>query len=164
MTKLNAERGFCWRRFTRNREDKSDYTATLKEAKNDRLGNNDPHVLADVEIGVVRAQFGAAESAAVWLTQEDLILDGLGFLSQHLIVLLDPEQIVANMHEAYCRIQLDLTAYGCFMMGPPAFGIEHAHPERARTKSLACRVAARQVNAIVIKVKDLPNLYLETLR
>src|ERR1700750_255004 len=50
----------------------------------------DPHELADVDVGVVRAQFGVAESGAVWLTQEDLIVDGLAFLSQHLIILLDP--------------------------------------------------------------------------
>ena len=80
----------------------------------------DPHELADVDVGVVRAQFGVAESGAVWLTQEDLVVDGLGFLSQHLVVLLDPEHIVADMHEAYHRIRLDLTAYGCFMMGPSA--------------------------------------------
>jgi L-lactate dehydrogenase complex protein LldG len=82
----------------------------------------DPHELADVDVGVVRAQFGVAESGAVWLTQEDLTVDGLGFLSQHLVVLLDPEQIVQNMHEAYARVRLDQTAYGCFMMGPSATG------------------------------------------
>jgi L-lactate dehydrogenase complex protein LldG len=80
----------------------------------------DPHELADVDVGVIRAQFGVAESGAVWLTQEDLVVDGLGFLSQHLIVLLDPEQIVTNMHEAYARVRLDQTSYGCFMMGPSA--------------------------------------------
>jgi L-lactate dehydrogenase complex protein LldG len=72
----------------------------------------DPHELADVDVGIVRAQFGVAESGAVWLTQEDLVAAGLGFLSEHLVVLLDPEEIVANMHEAYHRIRLDLTAYG----------------------------------------------------
>jgi L-lactate dehydrogenase complex protein LldG len=81
---------------------------------------HDPHELADVDVGVVRAQFGVAESGAVWLTQEDLVMDSLGFLSQHLVVLLDPEQIVADMHEAYRRVRLDQTAYGCFMMGPSA--------------------------------------------
>lgn len=82
----------------------------------------DPHELADVDVGVVRAQFGVAESGAVWLTQEDLIVNSLGFLSQHLVVLLDPDQIVADMHEAYARVRLDQTAYGCFMMGPSATG------------------------------------------
>jgi L-lactate dehydrogenase complex protein LldG len=80
----------------------------------------DPHELADVDVGVVRAQFGVAESGAVWLTQEDLVVDGLAFLSQHLIVLLDPEQILTDMHEAYRRVRLNETAYGCFMMGPSA--------------------------------------------
>ena len=82
----------------------------------------DPHELADVDVGVVRARFGVAESGAVWLTEEDLIVNGLGFLSQHLIVLLDPDEIVADMHEAYARVRLDRTAYGCFMMGPSATG------------------------------------------
>jgi L-lactate dehydrogenase complex protein LldG len=82
----------------------------------------DPHQLADVDVGVVRARFGVAESGAVWLTEEDLIVNGLGFLSQHLVVLLDPNEIVADMHEAYACVRLDLTAYGCFMMGPSATG------------------------------------------
>jgi L-lactate dehydrogenase complex protein LldG len=81
---------------------------------------NDPHQLADVDVGIVRAQFGVAESGAVWLTQENLVVDALGFLSQHLIVLLDPENIVSDMHEAYRRVRLRETAFGCFMMGPSA--------------------------------------------
>jgi len=81
---------------------------------------NDPHQLADVDVAIVRAQFGIAESGAVWLTEEDLVLDALGFLSQHLIVLLDPNEIVSDMHEAYRRVRLHETAFGCFMMGPSA--------------------------------------------
>jgi L-lactate utilization protein LutC len=46
--------------------------------------------------------------------------DALAFLSQHLIVLLDPGEIVPDMHEAYRRVRLNETAYGCFMMGPSA--------------------------------------------
>jgi L-lactate dehydrogenase complex protein LldG len=83
---------------------------------------HDPHELADVDVGVVRAQFGVAESGAVWLTEQDLSVNALGFLSQHLVVLLDPDEIAADMHEAYARVRLDQTAYGCFMMGPSATG------------------------------------------
>ena len=82
----------------------------------------DPHELAYVDVGVVRAQFGIAETGAVWLTQEDLIVNSLGFLSQHLVVFLDPKEIVADMHRAYARVRLSDTAYGCFMMGPSATG------------------------------------------
>jgi L-lactate dehydrogenase complex protein LldG len=80
----------------------------------------DPHELADVDVGVVRAQFGVAETGAIWLTQEDLVVDALAVLSQHLIVLLDPDRIVGDMHDAYRRVRLDETSYGCFMMGPSA--------------------------------------------
>jgi len=80
----------------------------------------DPHELADVDVGIFRAKFGVAESGAVWITQEDLVVNALAFLSQHLVVLLDPEQLVSDMHEAYRRVQLNLTAFGCFMMGPSA--------------------------------------------
>jgi L-lactate dehydrogenase complex protein LldG len=80
----------------------------------------DPHELADVDVGVLRAQFGVAENGAIWLTQDDLVLDALAFLSQHLVVFLDPEQIVPDMHEAYRRVELNKTAFGCFMMGPSA--------------------------------------------
>jgi L-lactate dehydrogenase complex protein LldG len=80
----------------------------------------DPHELADVDVGVIRAQFGVAETGAIWLTQEDLVVNALAVLSQHLIVLLDPQQIVSDMHQAYRRVRLDETAFGCFMMGPSA--------------------------------------------
>jgi L-lactate dehydrogenase complex protein LldG len=79
-----------------------------------------PHELADVDVGIVRAPFGVAETGAIWLTQEDLVVDALAVLSQHLIVLLDPDQIVSDMHDAYRRVRLDETSYGCFMMGPSA--------------------------------------------
>ena len=88
-------------------------TRTASEVK-------DPHELSDVDVGIVRAQFGVAESGAVWLTQEDLVVDALGFLAQHLIVLLDPNEIVPDMHAAYRRVRLNETAFGCFMMGPSA--------------------------------------------
>ena len=81
---------------------------------------SDPHELADVDGGVIRAQFGVAETGALWITHEDLVVDALGFLSQRLIVLLDPGQIVLHMHEAYRRVRLNETAFGCFMMGSSA--------------------------------------------
>jgi len=83
---------------------------------------SDPHDLGDVDVGIIRAQFGIAENGAVWLTEQDLGITALGFLSQHLIILLDPEQIVADMHEAYRRVKLNKTAFGTFMMGPSATG------------------------------------------
>lgn len=82
----------------------------------------DPHDLADVDVGIIRAEFGVAENGMVWITEKDLKINALGFLSQHLIILLKPDQLVRNMHEAYKRIDLNSTNYGCFMYGPSATG------------------------------------------
>ncbi len=79
-----------------------------------------PEELHDVDVGIFRAKFGVAETGMIWVTQEDLIINSLGFLAQHLVVLLDPEEIVENMHFAYDRVQLNKHPYGTFMMGPSA--------------------------------------------
>ena len=38
---------------------------------------------------------------SVWLTEAQFGVSALGFLSQHLVVLLDPALIVGNLHDAY---------------------------------------------------------------
>ncbi len=81
---------------------------------------SDPHGLDDVDVGVARAQFGVSETGMVWLREEDLKVNALGVLSQHLVILLDPSRIVRDMYEAYAQIRLDMDNYGCFMMGPSA--------------------------------------------
>jgi len=79
-----------------------------------------PALLEDVDVGVVRAVFGVAETGSVWLTDAQLGASALGFLSQHLVVLLDPARILGNMHDAYReRAQFD-AGYGLFMSGPSA--------------------------------------------
>jgi L-lactate dehydrogenase complex protein LldG len=79
-----------------------------------------PAELDDVEVGVVRAVFGVAETGSVWITQAEFRVSALGFLSQHLVVLLDPARIVDNLHHAYRdRAQFD-AGYGVFMTGPSA--------------------------------------------
>jgi len=79
-----------------------------------------PADLNDVDVGVVRAIYGVAETGSVWITEAQFKVNALGFLSQHLLVLLDPTRIVENLHHAYLeRAQFD-TGYGVFMTGPSA--------------------------------------------
>lgn len=79
-----------------------------------------PAELDDVDVGVVRALFGVAETGSVWLTEAQFRVSALGFLSQHLVVLLDPALIVGNLHDAYGqRSQFD-AGYGVLMTGPSA--------------------------------------------
>src|SRR5262245_17687876 len=82
----------------------------------------DPHAMNDVDVGVVRSPLGVAEAGAVWLTQRELVVNALGVLSQHLVVLLDPAAIVGTMHDAYAQIDLVASTYGVFLAGPSATG------------------------------------------
>jgi L-lactate dehydrogenase complex protein LldG len=79
-----------------------------------------PQELNDVDVGVVRALFGVAETGSLWLSETQYKVNALGFLSQHLVVLLDPNAIVANMHRAYQHHGFFDAKYAVFMTGPSA--------------------------------------------
>ena len=73
-------------------------------------------------LGVVRSPLGVAEAGAIWLTQAELVVNALGVLSQHLVVLLDQGGVVETMHDAYAQIDLAASPYGVFLAGPSATG------------------------------------------
>jgi L-lactate dehydrogenase complex protein LldG len=79
-----------------------------------------PRELDDVDVGVVRAAFGVAETGSLWLSEVQFKVNALGFLAQHLVVLLDPGAIVANMHRAYQHPAFATAQYAVFMTGPSA--------------------------------------------
>jgi len=79
-----------------------------------------PRELEDVDVGVVRAAFGVAETGSVWLSERELGVNAIAFLSQHLVVLLDPEAIVADLHEAYRAPGFRDARYAVLMTGPSA--------------------------------------------
>lgn len=79
-----------------------------------------PTDLADVDYGVVRAAFAVAETGSVCLTDEVLGVNTLGYLPQHLLVLLDPADIVPNVHHAYRRPEWRRVHYAVFQTGPSA--------------------------------------------
>ena len=96
-------------------------SATRELVGNRELGpGTQPASLGDVDVGVVRARFGVAETGSVWLTDADFTVSALGFLSQHLVVLLDPAAVVPDMHQAYRRRAEFDADYGVFMTGPSA--------------------------------------------
>lgn len=89
-------------------------------------GNRDPvsvgkpQELADVDLAIVRASFGVAETGSVLLSDGDLKVNALAYLAQHMIVLLDPADIVVNLHHAYRRPEFRSGHYTCFHTGPSA--------------------------------------------
>jgi L-lactate dehydrogenase complex protein LldG len=79
-----------------------------------------PTDLADTDFAVVRASFAVAETGSVLLSDADLHVNAVAYLAQHLIVLLDPADIVVNLHHAYRRPEFRDHHYACFHTGPSA--------------------------------------------
>jgi len=79
-----------------------------------------PAELDDVDVGVVRGAFGVAETGSVWLSEREFGVNALGFLAQHLVVLLDPRTIVADLHDAYRDRRFREARYAVLMTGPSA--------------------------------------------
>jgi L-lactate dehydrogenase complex protein LldG len=79
-----------------------------------------PQDLADVDFAIVRASFAVAETGSVLLSEADLHMNAVAYLAQHLIVLLDPADIVINLHHAYRRPEFRDRHYAAFHTGPSA--------------------------------------------
>ncbi len=79
-----------------------------------------PTDLADVDYGIVRAAFAVAETGSICLTDVQFGVNTLGYLPQHLIVFLDPLDILPNIHHAYRRSEWRTANYAVFQTGPSA--------------------------------------------
>ena len=79
---------------------------------------DDPHDLRDVDLFIAPGEFGVAENAAVWLTDQTAKHRVLYFLCQHLILVVPADQLVSNMHQAYDRLSFAEPGLGLFLCGP----------------------------------------------
>lgn len=78
----------------------------------------DPHTLENVDLAILPASFCVAENGACWITEEQMIMRVLPFICQHLALVIDKKEVVANMHEAYARIGDSSYGFGTFIAGP----------------------------------------------
>lgn len=61
--------------------------------------------LNGTDIAVVKGEIGVAENAAVWIPQT-VKYKALYFIAEKLVIVLDKNRIVSNMHQAYERIKM----------------------------------------------------------
>ena len=96
----------------------------VPEIRGDRdlAGVKHPADLADVDVAVVRAVLGVAESGSVLFTESELKVNTLAYLAQHLLVLLSPAAIVSGLQDAYLHPCFRTTHYAVFHTGPSATG------------------------------------------
>ena len=96
--------------------------STVPEIKGNRgiAEVHQPTDLADVDFAIVRASFAVAETGSILLSDADLQVNAVAYLAQHLIALLDPADIVINLHHAYRRREFHDRHYASFHSGPSA--------------------------------------------
>jgi L-lactate dehydrogenase complex protein LldG len=82
--------------------------------------DTEPASLQDVDVGVVRARFGVAETGSVWFSEREYVVDALGYIVQHLVVLLDPAQLIDGLQDVYRRDDFRAARYAALVTGPSA--------------------------------------------
>ena len=79
---------------------------------------SDPHQLETVDCAVLAGEFGVAENGAIWVTDRGLPHRVIYFIVQHLALVIQSDQIVDNMHQAYERATFERAEFGAFIAGP----------------------------------------------
>ena len=77
-----------------------------------------PHDLDGTDVAWLRGALAVAESGAVWWAPRDPLERAAGFLAEHVVLVVPLAALVADLHEAYARIDVGAEPFGCFVCGP----------------------------------------------
>jgi hypothetical protein len=92
-------------------------------------------ITLDVDVGIVRAALGVAETGSLWLSEGELQVNALTYLAQHLVALLDSCDVVGNLHHAYRDPRFKTARYAVLVTG--AFR-DSRHRRRVDSGSAGC--------------------------
>src|SRR5215469_6402818 len=90
----------------------------------------------EIDVTIVRSPLGVAETGSVLLSERELRVNTIGFLSNHIVILLDPKTIVENIHDAYRHPAFLDAKYAVLMTGPSGsadIAGETVHPAQGVT-------------------------------
>jgi L-lactate dehydrogenase complex protein LldG len=73
---------------------------------------------SSIDVTIVRSPLGVAETGSVLLSEEEFRVNTIGFLAHDIVILLDPADIVENIHDAYEHPRFRDKAYSLLMSGP----------------------------------------------
>jgi L-lactate dehydrogenase complex protein LldG len=97
---------------------------TICSAVPEYAGNRKPEDFArwsdasSIDVTIVRSPLGVAETGSVLLSEEEFRVNTIGFLAHDIVILLDPAEIVENIHDAYGHPHFQDKAYSLLMSGP----------------------------------------------
>jgi L-lactate dehydrogenase complex protein LldG len=78
----------------------------------------DGRQLEHVDLAIIPGQLGVAENGAIWVTESEIEVRVLPFITQHLAIVINRNTILATMHDAYEQIGAPSTGFGAFIAGP----------------------------------------------
>lgn len=77
----------------------------------------DPRSLNGTDLGIIQGEVGVAENGTVWIPQT-VKQKAVFFISEYLVIVLDKDKVVNNMHEAYAKADIKSVGFGTFISGP----------------------------------------------
>ena len=90
----------------------------LGEVNNEINSTMEASLLETVDRAYIEGSMGVAENGSVWLYEHQIKNRLLPFICQHLVICLNVNKIVPNLHEAYKQIDVAKEGYGVFLAGP----------------------------------------------
>jgi L-lactate dehydrogenase complex protein LldG len=78
----------------------------------------DLHDLAALDALVCEPDLGVAENGAVWIASSSDRLRAALFLAARVVVVVHETELVADLHQAYARIDVTAHPFGAFVAGP----------------------------------------------
>lgn len=87
-------------------------------------GNRKPEDFArwsdasSIDLTIARSPLGVAETGSVLFSEEEFRVNTIGVYAHDIVILLDPADIVENMHDAYSHPHFRDKAYSLLMSGP----------------------------------------------
>ena len=90
----------------------------LGEVNNEINPTMEASLLESIDRAYIEGSIGVAENGSVWLYEHQIKNRLLPFICQHLVICLNINKIVPNMHEAYQQVDVAKEGYGVFLAGP----------------------------------------------
>jgi L-lactate dehydrogenase complex protein LldG len=73
---------------------------------------------SSIDLTIVRSSLGVAETGSVLFSEEEFRVNSIGVFAHDIVILLDPAEIVENIHDAYGHPHFRDKAYSLLMSGP----------------------------------------------
>jgi L-lactate dehydrogenase complex protein LldG len=94
-----------------------EYPGTIKPASLNHWSE-----ASTIDVCIVRSPMGVAETGSILLSDFELQVNTIALLAHDLVVLLDPKDIVENIHDAYEHPHFKQRPYSVLMTGPSGSG------------------------------------------